>query len=125
MTTISNRPHLIPRLCLAVAVLSLSSAAAATRGVSGEIQARYERERAVCLSGQSNQDRATCLKEAGAAREEARRGQLDNGDNHLRSNAKARCAALTGDVPWPAKPAWRARAPSAAASRAVGCCARS
>lgn len=99
MSTSHIRAHLIPRLCLASAVLSLSaaSAVAAARNVAGEIQARYEQERAICLSGQSNQDRTTCLKEAGAAREEARRGQLDSGDRRLRSNAKERCAALTGD----------------------------
>lgn len=61
------------------------------------IEARYRSERAVCMSGQSNQDRATCLKEAGAARAEARRNRLDTGSVHLQENARARCAALSGD----------------------------
>ena len=34
-------------------------------------QSRYQSERAVCLHGLSNQDKATCLKEAGAALAEA------------------------------------------------------
>jgi len=57
---------------------------------------RYERERARCESGQSNQDRATCLKEAGAALDEARRNALQNGDDAAtrRANALERCKPL-------------------------------
>ncbi|MEO6409866.1 MAG: hypothetical protein ABIO45_14085 [Burkholderiaceae bacterium] len=55
-------------------------------------QQAYQRERAVCLSGQSSQDRATCLKEASAALVEARRGGLTPA-----SGADAeRCNALAG-----------------------------
>ena len=55
-------------------------------------QQTYQRERAVCLSGQSQQDRATCLKEAGAALAEARRGGLSPA-----SGADAeRCSPLDG-----------------------------
>jgi len=64
---------------------------------AADIQAQYERERAVCLSGKSNQDQATCLKEAGAARDVARRGQLDEGNADYRRNQLDRCKALTGD----------------------------
>ncbi len=52
----------------------------------------YQRERAACLSGQSSQDRTTCLKEAAAALVEARRGGLSPA-----SGADAeRCNALVG-----------------------------
>ena len=61
------------------------------------IDARYRSERAVCMSGQSNQDRATCLKEASAARAEARRNRLDTGSAQLQQNARARCVALPAD----------------------------
>ena len=55
-------------------------------------QQAYQRERAVCLAGQSPQDRTTCLKEAGAALAEARRGGLTPA-----SGAEAeRCNALDG-----------------------------
>ena len=50
-----------------------------------------------CTNGQSNQDRATCLQEAGAARDAANKGQLNDGDARYRRNAKVRCDALTGD----------------------------
>ena len=61
------------------------------------IDAQYRSERAVCMSGQSNQDRATCLKEASAARAEARRHRLDTSSAPLAQNATARCMALPAD----------------------------
>ena len=54
----------------------------------------YRQERAHCMSGQSNQDRATCLKEASAALAEAKRSNLGtSGDRSLSGNALARCNA--------------------------------
>jgi hypothetical protein len=87
------------RLCGVSAVLTVCAAAAmAAAGTpSSEAQSRYEAERATCMTGASNQDRATCLKEAGAARDEARKGQLSDGDGKLRQSAKQRCDALSGD----------------------------
>ena len=61
---------------------------------ANDARARYERERAVCMDGRSNQDRATCLKEAGAALDESRRGELARDDGGYRKNALARCKAL-------------------------------
>ena len=101
MNTTSTRPHntLRPSIWIGGLLLSIgmSSAFAATPAPSSEIQARYERERAVCLDGLSNQDRNTCLKEAGAARDAARRGNLDVENEHYRRNALDRCKALAGD----------------------------
>jgi hypothetical protein len=77
-------------LLVGVASLAAQSAFAADT----EAQARYRSERAVCLTGASNQDRATCLKEASAALAEARRGQLSSGD--LAANSLARCEGLPG-----------------------------
>ena len=79
--------------------LSMAGAHAASAATSAQadIQSRYQAERAVCLNGLSNQDRATCLKEAGAARDEARRGLLNDGDAKYNRNSRARCDALTGD----------------------------
>jgi hypothetical protein len=47
------------------------SASAHDRSIT-DAQARYERDRAACSSGQSSQDRATSVREAAAARDEAR-----------------------------------------------------
>ena len=93
--------HSALRTCVAAAVLGLSvsgaHAANAATSAQADIQARYLKERAVCLQGMSNQDRATCLKEAGAARDEARRGLLNDGDAKYKRNSRERCDALTGD----------------------------
>jgi hypothetical protein len=65
-------------------------AAAAAANIS-EAQARYRQERATCMSGQSHQDRATCLREAGAALQEAKRGRLDNGQSPYEQSRLMRC----------------------------------
>lgn len=57
-------------------------------------QQRYQAERAACLNNTSRQDKATCLKEAGAALAEARRdGLTDPGQDAVR-NQRQRCEAL-------------------------------
>ena len=58
---------------------------------------RYERERGECLGGHNPQDRSTCLREAAAARDAARRGQLDSGTVDYQRNALARCQPLPDD----------------------------
>lgn len=56
-------------------------------------QQRYEQERKACLDGTSNQDRATCLREAGAALDESKKGNL-RADPALEANRLARCDNL-------------------------------
>jgi hypothetical protein len=81
----------------ALFALCAHTAFAAAPGPAAAVDARYQQERAKCLDGTSNQDRATCLKEAGAARDAAKRGLLSTGDETYRRNEKARCEALSGD----------------------------
>jgi hypothetical protein len=79
----------------ALMLVAGGTAAAATR--ASDAQLRYQQERAVCMSGQSNQERATCLKEAGAAFAEAKRDSLgQSGDSALQRNRQMRCDALKG-----------------------------
>jgi hypothetical protein len=74
-------------------LVASGTAAAATR--ASDAQLRYQQERAVCMSGQSNQERATCLKEAGAAFAEAKRDGLGRSDDSaLQRNRQLRCDAF-------------------------------
>lgn len=80
--------------CVAAAALLLV-AGAAIAATASDAQLRYQQERKACLSGASHQDRATCLREAGAALQEASRGRLGGGNgSRFGDNAVARCAAL-------------------------------
>ena len=78
-------------LCALGVLLSASALAAGSKGTS-EAQAQYQRDRAACNAGQTNEDRATCLKEAGAALQAARSGQLTSeSPADYRRNALSRC----------------------------------
>src|SRR5688572_19802328 len=69
----------VAALCAAGSLLVLSTAMAAGRSSQSEAQATYNSDRAACMRGNTGQDRETCLKEAGAALGEARRGNLNDG----------------------------------------------
>ena len=66
---------------------------ASSTAANSDALATYRMERDNCLSGRSHQDRATCLREAGAAYAEARQGRLGNDLDAatLRANALQRC----------------------------------
>ncbi len=55
---------------------------------------RYQIERADCYNGRSNQDGATCLKEANAALAEDKKGKLATPGAPYQKNATLRCQAL-------------------------------
>jgi hypothetical protein len=79
---------------LGVVLVLAAPAWSAGNKAGAEAQQRYNQERARCMSGQSNQDRATCLREAAAALQEARRNRLETGASaNLEANATARCEA--------------------------------
>jgi hypothetical protein len=81
---------------IAALVLAAAVAPAWAAGKSAEspAQSAYRQERARCMRGDTNQTRATCLKEAGAAYAEARRGGLGNAtEADLARNATQRCQA--------------------------------
>jgi len=76
------------------ACLSYSVAQARPANLA-DAESNYRQERAACLNGLSNQDRATCLREAGAALAEAKRGRLaDHQEANYSHNALLRCQRL-------------------------------
>jgi hypothetical protein len=77
----------------AIGMMLVSGIAAAASTDLADAQALYQKERAFCLSGKSHQDQTTCLKEAGAALAEARRGTLSNGAGQFEQNQRQRCDA--------------------------------
>jgi hypothetical protein len=93
-------PRTMPALILsacAVAGLLFTGVAAAADGKLSEAQARYRQDRAACMSVRSNEDRATCLREAGAALQAAKRGQLGDDQGSYEKNRLLRCDRLKGD----------------------------
>ena len=94
MNTCNQVSRMATALLMLGAALACAPALAAGKTGLAEAQARYERERAVCMSGQSNQDRATCLREAGAAFAQAKRDGLDDGSAPYVRNALQRCEPL-------------------------------
>ena len=76
---------------LFLVVLSLMMISGAVKAAD---QNEFQKERAACLNGQSGEDRATCLKELGAARGEAKRGNLTDMPSAYQNNALARCSVL-------------------------------
>jgi hypothetical protein len=77
---------------------AMTAASASGHDNLTDAQANYQSERANCLNGHSNQDRATCLKEAGAALGEAKRGRLSDGNTQYRQNATIRCQKMDSDA---------------------------
>jgi hypothetical protein len=74
---------------LAVGALVASTAVSAASPRRGEAPAGiYQQELAVC--GHNQQDRAACIREAGAARQAAAQGGLTSAPDY-RANALARC----------------------------------
>ena len=72
--------------------LLVATTAAAAGGNPSDAQTRFQQDRAACMNGESHQDRATCLREAGAALQEARRGRLTEADaRQYEQNRMVRC----------------------------------
>ena len=82
-----------PSLLLAAACGVAFTAFAGER--LSEAQLRYKQDRAKCMRGETNQDRATCLKEAGAALQESKSHTLASAKNsELARNRLMRCEGL-------------------------------
>ena len=87
---VSVRPWRIA-MCVAGALLGATVALAADRIDVSAAQAAYQRDLAACNSGQTNQDRPSCLREAGAALQEAGRSRPDGKPDQFEENRLLRC----------------------------------
>ena len=90
------RGHHLTLLTVAAAVagaFATTTAFAAEPVASNDAKALYLKEKAACEAGNTTQDKATCLKEAGAALDQKRKGKLDNSGSPV-ANATDRCNAL-------------------------------
>lgn len=83
-------------LLLPVVTLVVPLVAHAAAG-DAAAQQRHRSESAACASKADAETRRTCLKEAGAAQDEAGRDGLRTPQADLSRNAKLRCDALPGD----------------------------
>lgn len=96
--TFAHHVRFSVRVPLACLLLSAGvSAWAAGPTPASEAGAGFRQEMAICNSGRSHQDAATCRREARNALAEARRGRLtDATPDTYQSNAQLRCKALEG-----------------------------
>jgi hypothetical protein len=82
---------------LLAATAALGQAPVTATGNTGiDASGNLQRERAACLSGRSQQDQATCLREADNAAADKRSGKLGNSGAQFDANARLRCEALSG-----------------------------
>jgi hypothetical protein len=90
------RSHQLTMLTVAAALagaFATTSAFAAEPVAANDAKALYLKEKAACEAGNTTQDKATCLKEAGAALDQKKKGKLDNSGSPV-ANATDRCNAL-------------------------------
>ena len=85
-----NLASLAGLVVVGVAAGYSAAPAHAADAASTDAKSTYAKERADCEAGRTAEDRATCLKEAGAAQQERKRNQLDNAGS-ARQNAIERC----------------------------------
>jgi hypothetical protein len=77
--------------------LAITAMHAHSQESQGAAEARYQTDRRNCLNGHTDEDQKTCLKEAGAALEASRRGQLNDSNAQYNKDATLRCQALSAD----------------------------
>jgi hypothetical protein len=81
----------------ALLAVTAATAQVATGTTGIDASGSYQQEVKACMSGMTQQDQATCLKEARNAQAEKKRGLLDNAGARFEANAAARCDVLTGE----------------------------
>lgn len=95
----TQRRRVLVTCALSACLLSAGAFAANGSSANADIEAKYRQDIERCNAGQTNQDMATCKREAGAALQEARRQRLlTHQEQSIQSNATARCQSLPADM---------------------------
>jgi hypothetical protein len=83
---------------IGMALLATVCIGAQAESAQGLRQRVYQQDRQLCLSGQSHQSQQTCLREAGAARQQNMAAQTQASAEQMEANALQRCQAFSGDA---------------------------
>lgn len=96
----NRSPQTLRIRCGLAAVLLASGFAAHAADAATDARKRFEADRAACLSGQSHQPQATCLRDAENAYADARRGRLaaEHANEDYERNRLMRCEPLQGEA---------------------------
>lgn len=83
-----KRTAFLTSTCTMAAALACTTALAQP---ANDARARYEEERRACMTQNTQDSQATCLREASAARDAAAKGQLSSPGTAAEANARERC----------------------------------
>ena len=93
-----SRKSLLSFGVAALLAVTAATAQVATGTTGIDASGSYQSEVNACMTGKTQQDQATCLREARNAQADKKRGILDtNANGQLDTNASARCDALAGE----------------------------
>ena len=92
-----SRKSLLSFGVAALLAVTAATAQVATGTTGIDASGSYQQEVNACMTGKTQQDRETCLKEARNAQADKKRGVLDNSTGQFDSNAAARCDVLAGE----------------------------
>lgn len=92
-----SRKSLVSFGVAALLAVTAATAQVAAGPTAIDATGHYEKEVQACMSGQTQQDRETCLREARNAQAEKKRGALDNAGARFDANKVARCDPLAGE----------------------------
>ena len=81
----------------ALLAVTAATAQVATGTTGIDASGSYQQEVNACITGKTQQDQATCLREARNAQADKKRGILDNAGAQFEANANSRCDVLAGE----------------------------
>ncbi|HEX7643830.1 MAG TPA: hypothetical protein VF472_16615 [Burkholderiaceae bacterium] len=88
--------RIVRRLALACLLPAIAIASAHAESVA-QAQANYKQDKTECLNGQTGESKKTCLREAGAALNDAKNGKLEKFNTNFEQNALARCQVFKNE----------------------------